>query len=132
MTDWIITNLDILPKISKEIRNTYFLKGNIILLNGEIGSGKTTFLKATLKEYHVSSPSFLHALYYGEDFIHVDAYNLNKESLLNLNLEEMIKDRCIMIEWGNLVKGFLENISSNIHLIEFKLEENFHFLRVVY
>ncbi|WP_342261966.1 tRNA (adenosine(37)-N6)-threonylcarbamoyltransferase complex ATPase subunit type 1 TsaE [Alphaproteobacteria bacterium endosymbiont of Tiliacea citrago] len=109
-----------ISNLAKEIR-VFFKIGSIILINGPMGVGKTTLLREVLKEYKVSSPSFLHALTYGE-FLHIDAYTLTKEQFLLLNIEEELESKCIIIEWGNLV----ENIVKNFLATKIKLNIDYH------
>ncbi|MGL4343032.1 MAG: tRNA (adenosine(37)-N6)-threonylcarbamoyltransferase complex ATPase subunit type 1 TsaE [Metamycoplasmataceae bacterium] len=82
-------------------------KYQFILLKGEIGSGKTTFVKEIAKELNentnVLSPTFNFINIY-DKFIHIDAYNLH-----NSNLDEFIdyfENKIIIIEW-------FENLSFN-------------------
>lgn len=96
-------NFENIHEIAKEIR-AYLKPGVIILLNGPMGVGKTTLIKHILPEYDVSSPSFLHLQYYGEDFAHIDAYMINSiNHFLNLEISDILDSRCLIIEWGNLV-----------------------------
>jgi len=95
--------------------------GVVILITGNLGSGKTTLIKNILSEHSVQSPSFLHALEYGEDFLHIDAYTFdNPKKIYELNLEEYLKTRCIIIEWGNLIKDLVNIFEAKIYEIEIK------------
>ena len=55
-------------------------KGDIITLNGNLGSGKTTFVKGVLKglnyQYEVTSPTYTLINEYNADYdiIHIDCY----------------------------------------------------------
>ena len=62
-------------------------KGDIITLNGNLGSGKTTFVKGVLKglnyQYEVTSPTYTLINEYNADYniIHIDCYrekNVNR------------------------------------------------------
>ncbi len=71
-----------------------------ILLNGEIGSGKTFLVKEIAKQLGekkvVNSPSFQIMNVY-KNFIHMDAYNLkgNLESYY-----DFFGDKIVIIEWS--------------------------------
>lgn len=74
---------------------------NFILLKGHIGSGKTTLVKEIAKFFkenkEVISPSFNKMFVYN-DFIHIDAYNLENESLDQY--EDFFEDKIVVIEWA--------------------------------
>ncbi|MFQ3307270.1 MAG: tRNA threonylcarbamoyladenosine biosynthesis protein TsaE [Candidatus Midichloriaceae bacterium] len=89
----------------------------IILLDGDLGTGKTTFVKHLIKSMGgaldiVSSPTFnlLHTYKVKNyNIAHFDLYRLNHESeLYNIGLEEAL-DTCItIIEWSDLAKKFID------------------------
>lgn len=99
---------------------------NIISLNGELGAGKTTFVRFLVNALGitvpVSSPSYvLENIYDGENISvsHWDLYRL-KECPCEL-LEEEFKNTIVLIEWAN---KFLEvNDISDITLT-FEILEN--------
>ncbi len=76
----------------------------IILLNGEIGSGKTFLTKEIAKQLGeqkiVTSPSFQIMNVY-DKFIHIDAYNLKT------GLEQyydFFEDKILILEWSQKIK----------------------------
>lgn len=81
--------------------------GDIILLNGDLGAGKTTFVKGFAKEAGVSenvtSPTFtLLKTYKANNFtiVHVDAYRLDGDYFDEL--DDYINDEnVVFIEWSN-------------------------------
>ncbi len=90
--------------------------GEILLLRGDLGSGKTCFvqgLAAGLEvppEFQVTSPTFtLHAEYPGRLLLnHLDLYRLDEPAMLEgLGIEEMLIDRRAVtaIEWPELLGG---------------------------
>lgn len=121
--------LENIKDISLKLR-VFFQIGNIILLNGPMGAGKTTLLKEILHEYPVGSPSFLHALTYGNSFIHIDAYTLSKENFINLDLENSLIDKCVIIEWGNLVADVVSNFLNPVIIIDILHEHDDRFISV--
>ena len=101
---------------SKNEQDTYILAskiasllngGEIILLNGDLGSGKTTFVKGIAKALNinevVTSPTFtLLKTYSSEKFtlVHVDAYRLDGSSFEEL-YDYLNNDNVIFIEWSS-------------------------------
>ena len=72
----------------------------IILLQGDLGSGKTTLVKAFAKDHDVTSPTFSIQQRYGEDIYHYDLYNAGFEKFMELGLfEELEKPGYHFIEW---------------------------------
>ena len=97
--------------------------GEIILLNGELGAGKTIFTKGIVKGMEpdasttVVSPSFtLVNLYNAKlDIIHVDLYRLDSEEIGNLGLEDfMDTDHVIIVEWAQRACGFFRGTTVEI------------------
>lgn len=93
-------------EFSKEIDS-----GKRIVLLGELGAGKTFFVKEVLKQFgiqEVNSPSFSIVNEYENKIkaYHFDFYRLmNFEELLEIGWLDYLNDdsAIIFIEWGNLV-----------------------------
>jgi tRNA threonylcarbamoyladenosine biosynthesis protein TsaE len=105
-------------------------KAGPILLYGEMGVGKTTFVKVICKELgvgdEVSSPTFSLIQEYmngeGERVIHMDLYRLkDPQEALDIGIEEYLYsgDRCF-VEWPDRIDGILpqESIVVKMLLIE--------------
>tara|TARA_B100001146_G_scaffold219909_1_gene227803 strand:+ start:324 stop:737 length:414 start_codon:yes stop_codon:yes gene_type:complete len=99
----------------------------IFIFNGEMGSGKTTLIKAIIKELGykgtVSSPTFsiINEYLNGDKIYHFDFYRIkNKNELLDIGIDEYISsnNRCF-IEWPNLITDMLpdKHIELNIDII---------------
>jgi tRNA threonylcarbamoyladenosine biosynthesis protein TsaE len=89
-------------------------EGTVLGLLGDLGVGKTTFVRgfaAALGHVDISSPSFNYYFWYrGErPLIHLDAYRLSSaEDYRSLMLEELITPQTRMIvEWPERVSGLL-------------------------
>ena len=92
-------------------------KGDIITLNGNLGSGKTTFVKGVLKglnyQYEVTSPTYTLINEYNadHDIIHIDCYrekDINR--WLNIGLIDYFSGNNILfIEWPENIKSILPN-----------------------
>ncbi len=90
----------------------------VILLNGELGSGKTTFAKGLARALNVkeivNSPTFTIMKKYDTDniectFFHLDLYRLDQIGN-DFDLEEYIDgDGMVVIEWPYNVKDLLPN-----------------------
>ena len=83
--------------------------GDVILLEGDLGSGKTTFTQGLAAALGVpdgvTSPTFTLMNIYPTpkfDLVHVDVYRLERLSeVVDLALPEMIEDGAVaVIEWG--------------------------------
>ena len=99
----------------------------IFIFNGEMGSGKTTLIKAIIKELGykgtVSSPTFsiINEYLNGDKIYHFDFYRIkNKNELLDIGIDEYISsnNKCF-IEWPNLITDMLpdKHIELNIDVI---------------
>ncbi len=83
-------------------------KGTTILLYGELGAGKTTFVQGLAEglgvpeEVYVSSPTFsLINEYPGrQKLYHVDLYRLAPEEVEDLGLPELASQGVMVIEWA--------------------------------
>jgi tRNA threonylcarbamoyladenosine biosynthesis protein TsaE len=83
-------------------------KRGVVLLIGNLGSGKTTLTKGiaeglgVLAREEVSSPTFSLIHEYGPTLYHIDLYRLDTEAeVATLGLEELFdQDALIVIEWG--------------------------------
>ncbi|QIV96587.1 tRNA threonylcarbamoyladenosine biosynthesis protein TsaE [Allofrancisella inopinata] len=104
--------------------------GKIIFLHGDLGAGKTTFVKGILKALgykgNVKSPTYtLVESYEFNDFniYHFDLYRISDpEELEWVGIRDYFNEKSIcFIEWPDKGKDFLPKPSSNIyirHLVE--------------
>jgi tRNA threonylcarbamoyladenosine biosynthesis protein TsaE len=90
-------------------------EGDALALTGELGAGKTTFVRGVARalgfDGAVASPTFtLVREYQGRVRIyHVDVYRLERvQEVLDLGLDEMAAEGgVLLVEWGDAVEGFL-------------------------
>ena len=96
--------------------------GEAILLNGDLGTGKTTFTKALalalgVKD-NVTSPTFtIIKEYLGKfNLYHIDMYRLNGDEAQNVGIDELLLDKngVTVIEWNKLSKILNKTITVNI------------------
>ena len=101
---------DLAGNFAKEIKN-----GQVIVLNGNLGSGKTFFIKKVLQLLgvnYVSSPSFAIVNEYEGNIkaYHFDFFRLNKiEELYDIGWQDYLNDvdAVIFIEWGDQLPNVL-------------------------
>ncbi|ATI73460.1 tRNA (adenosine(37)-N6)-threonylcarbamoyltransferase complex ATPase subunit type 1 TsaE [Mesoplasma florum] len=125
-------------KIADELKS---VKGEVyLLLTGDLGAGKTTLTKQLIKslgvEENVTSPTFNILNQYettnNSIINHMDAYRLDKQSNIEMFLEEFDNNINIIEWWTNLNYDFDEfkNIKIEILVIdettrEIKIERNY-------
>ncbi|HEX9099253.1 MAG TPA: tRNA (adenosine(37)-N6)-threonylcarbamoyltransferase complex ATPase subunit type 1 TsaE [Candidatus Dormibacteraeota bacterium] len=85
-------------------------KGDLVLLRGELGAGKTTFVRGIARgcgsAAQVASPTFqLVRIYPGRlQIAHVDLYRLEKGGeLRDLGLDELLDAGAVVVEWGDRI-----------------------------
>lgn len=108
----------------------YFKRGQIVCLNGEMGTGKTAFVKGILKGLNyagvVTSPTFAicHQYFADINVYHLDLYRINGyEDLYSIGFFDIEdKDSVIFIEWAENASEYL-NDSFNINF-SYGKEEN--------
>jgi len=110
--------------------------GDVVVLNGQLGAGKTFFIKHTLLKLGidtVNSPSFaIINEYKGKNkYYHADFYRLkNIGELYDIGWQDYLNDdeAVIFIEWGNLIPAALPNKRLEIDVFlneDFSREFNF-------
>ena len=116
-------------KISKKLK-----QGDIVYFYGEMGVGKTTFIKYLIQEFQranklkqieVTSPTFnlLNEYQIGKTKInHYDLFRLkSNEEIKNLDLFSEKQNTITLIEWPQMIKEKPENLIEFI----FEYEENY-------
>jgi len=110
--------------------------GEVLELVGDVGAGKTTFVKGLAKglkiEDDIQSPSYTISRLYdardGLQLVHYDFYRLNEPGIMANEVAEMMQDQqtVTIIEWADIVEGILpqnrytirfESPSENVRLI---------------
>lgn len=132
--------------LNKIIKNRDKNKASVITLSGELGSGKTAFVKGVAEKFKIKervlSPTYIIERSYKIEnkknfstLIHIDAYRLTSDKeLCVLNWEENIKnpENIICIEWPENVEGaipknsvniFFTFVSENKRLLKYYLDE---------
>ena len=122
-----ISSEETTKELAKELSN-YLKGGEIIFLYGEMGVGKTTFVKYLINQFQikknlqtneVTSPTFNLLNEYDVDDLSIKHYDLfrlkDKSELKNLDIFEKNKNTITLIEWPQLINK--ENLKNTIDLI---------------
>ena len=116
---------DFISKSSEETQTLaakimgFLRPGDVVLLTGDLGAGKTTFVGGALASLgfkeHVISPTFNILKCYFEvkpNVFHIDAYRLENQNI-DIGLDEFIEGNGVtFIEWPK----FIEPLVPNKHL----------------
>ena len=118
-----------------EILSKNLITGDVLLLSGELGVGKTTFVKHLINSFQfrynqpiteIPSPTFnLVNEYRLKNLIikHYDLYRINDEKdLKNLGIFEIDNDQITLIEWPKIIKNYIFN---NFIDLSFQYSEDF-------
>jgi tRNA threonylcarbamoyladenosine biosynthesis protein TsaE len=99
--------------------------GDVLLLSGNLGAGKTTFTQGLAKTLqvkgNVTSPTFVIArlhksLQNGPDLLHVDAYRLNSlAEIQDLDLISDLSHAVVVVEWP---REMVNDLSADPIIIE--------------
>ena len=123
---------DLVDKISPILQHQ-----QILFFEGEVGSGKTTFIRYLLKSlaikanqgfHFLGSPTYQREHHYKVkklNLIHFDFYQVDEKT--HIDLEDYFMNNCLLIEWPltNLKKRYLPdamlikiNLKKQIRIIE--------------
>ncbi|MBG9989386.1 tRNA (adenosine(37)-N6)-threonylcarbamoyltransferase complex ATPase subunit type 1 TsaE [Aerococcaceae bacterium DSM 111176] len=121
---------DFAARLSKQLK-----LGQVIRLEGPLGSGKTTFTQGLGRalgiQRAIKSPTYTivknYPLEKGE-FIHIDAYRLEEGGADTVDIDMFIHSEAItLIEWGQFIEDYLPE---KYLLITFELQDEFHDRRI--
>lgn len=123
----LICNLEELAALSAELVQDYLPNYKKILFYGEMGAGKTTFIKMLCKglgvEETTASPTFalIHQYPIKDSQLlvhHADLYRLNRsEEAYDIGVEELFYDEnYFFVEWPELLEQFIPEEVLCIHI----------------
>jgi tRNA threonylcarbamoyladenosine biosynthesis protein TsaE len=113
--------------------------GDVVVLNGNLGSGKTFFVKRICSEWgisNVNSPTFAIVNEYNDlrRVYHFDFYRINTlPELLDIGFTDYLNDEeaIIFIEWGNLMQQILPKNRMEVEIdILFDEQRKFSFTKI--
>ena len=98
--------------------------GDVVVLTGDLGAGKTTFVKGAARALGVTdqvvSPTFTIARRYrGTRTVHhIDVYRLDRmQEVIDLGVEELFDpDGVTFVEWGDVIEGLLPDAYLEVEL----------------
>ncbi|WP_083322943.1 tRNA (adenosine(37)-N6)-threonylcarbamoyltransferase complex ATPase subunit type 1 TsaE [Corynebacterium sp. HMSC036E10] len=105
--------------------------GDLVILDGPLGAGKTTFTQGIARgmqvKGRVTSPTFVIARQHastvgGPTLVHVDAYRLGDDPLGELDaldLDTELEDAVVVAEWGG---GLMEQLGARHILVQLDRE----------
>ena len=121
-----INSLDEMKSFACKFAKT-LKQGDVVLLNGDLGAGKTTFTQFVLAHLGVkevvNSPTFaILKSYEGKfTFHHFDTYRISTEEAIEAGFDEVLNDEesINFVEWAERVEPLLPNkvIKINIKFI---------------
>ncbi len=101
------------------------VNSNILIFNGKMGVGKTTFIKALIQELgvedYITSPTFSLVNEYeknGKLIFHFDLYRINSvEEVMDIGFEEYLENGSyIFIEWPEKILHLLPTKYTEINI----------------
>ncbi len=135
---FVVNSLDETKKLAQNFAKELKI-GQVVLLNGDLGAGKTTFTQFVFAALGVkdvvNSPTFsILKTYQGKDITlhHFDTYRIGEEEAIESGFDEILSDRnsVIFIEWSENISSLLPKhcICVNIKL----LDENKREFEIIY
>jgi len=114
---------------------TTFKAGDILLLEGDLGTGKSTFARHLIwalgsREKHIPSPTYTIYQTYEDTtppVIHTDAYRLNgPEDFIALDLEPLRPTHVFIIEWPENINWHsnMTNPHGQVYTLQLNIKDN--------
>lgn len=128
--DHIKSSLKDISKVVKKLQELIEKKDTIVLLQGDLASGKTTLVKNYIKtlglDDEVTSPTFSLQTIYSNNIYHYDVYNKTLDEFISLGfLEEFEKEGIHFVEWGSdELKNILQEYGFEVLVLKIIKKEN--------
>lgn len=125
-------------KFAEKLASTLHI-GDVVVLSGELGSGKTKFTEGFLRFFgldsEISSPTFNIVNEYSRDDVkiyHFDVYRLNDVSeFYAIGGDEYFLSGICLIEWGELIDEALPENCIRISFEKDDTDENIRYLHIL-
>lgn len=133
----IVRNIEQTKELAREFAKDLQV-GDIVLLSGDLGAGKTTFTQFVFKylgvEGVVNSPTFAVLKSYEAKGIilnHFDAYRINTAEAIECGFDEVIssRDGITFIEWSQNIAELLPNDCINVNITLVGNDREFNIIR---
>ena len=141
--------MEVIEKISKSGQDTMNISrkiaevmkpGDVVVLTGELGAGKTKFVEGFLSYYNlqneISSPTFNIVNEYkinNIEIYHFDVYRLeDDDEFYAIGGEEYFEKGICLIEWGETLKDVLPKEYIQIVFSKSNIDENIRNLKIIY
>lgn len=139
-----MSHFQFISKCEKDTKNfakslaSHLQNQDVIVLTGDLGSGKTKFTEGILSyfglENEISSPTFTIVNEYQKENIHIyhfDVYRLEDSSeFYEIGGEEYFENGICLIEWGELIKDALPKEYMHITFSKDDTDENIRILNI--
>ena len=125
-----LLKLDEINLLIKELISFINNEDTIVILRGDLASGKTTLVKNFVKykgfDDLVTSPTFSLQSIYSNNIYHYDIYNKTLEEFISLGmLEEFEKEGIHFVEWGDeKLQNLLTEYGYRVILVEIQKSDN--------
>ena len=114
--------------------------GDVVVLTGGLGSGKTKFTEGFLKYFNldkeISSPTFTIVNEYKNNDIkiyHFDVYRLSdSDEFYAIGGEEYFSTGICLIEWGEIIKDVLPENYIHITFEKDASDENIRYIKIMH
>jgi len=125
--------IDFASKLAKNLNI-----GDVVVLNGDLGSGKTKLTEGILKyfglESEISSPTFTIVNEYNAkdlNIYHFDVYRFsNSDEFYAIGGEDYFSQGLCIIEWGKIISDALPNEYIEINFEKLEENQNYRILKI--
>ncbi len=125
--------MEIITKTEKQTREVAYdyaktlSFGDVVVLSGDLGAGKTAFVKGVCEFFNLSgvtSPTYAYLNVYGDKIYHYDCYRLSSgEDAELLGLTDYFnKSNICLIEWAENISSALPKNYKTVNIT--KIDEN--------
>ena len=123
-------NLDSVDVVVDELKKVINNKNCVVILRGDLASGKTTLVKNYVKSLGlddlVTSPTFSIQAVYSNNIFHYDVYNKTLQQFICLGMiEEFEAEGVHFVEWGDeKLEDILKDYGFQVVLVEIRKNDD--------